>query len=111
MTQTLVEQLLSILAAVVATLLTRFTPFVLFPPGRRTPAFVQYLGRWLPSAVFAMLVVYCVRGVDFAAAPHGAPELLAIAATALLHVWRRQMFLSIAGGTALYMWLVQQVFA
>ena len=41
----------------------------------------------------------------------GLPELISIIATVLLHVWRRQMMLSIAGGTILYMLLVQTVFA
>ena len=72
-------------------------------------ALVQYLGKALPSAIFAMLVVYCLRNTDVAA--HFAlPEALAITATVLIHLWKRQMLLSIAGGTAVYMLLVQLVF-
>ena len=49
--------------------------------------------------------------MTWTAAPHGIPELLAILAVVLLHRWRGNVLLSIAGGTALYMALVQLVFA
>ena len=74
------------------------------------PRFIQYLGKVLPSAIFAMLVVYCLRNVTPLAGSHGLPELIAVAATVGLHVWKRQTLLSIAAGTILYMLLVQFVF-
>ena len=37
--------------------------------------------------------------------------VLAIIAIALLHIWKRNMLLSIVGGTAVYMLLVQLVFS
>ena len=70
----------------------------------------QYLGRALPPAVFGLLVVYCLKNVSILKGSHGIPELIAIAAVVLLHLWKRQMLLSIAGGTVLYMVLVQTVF-
>ena len=57
-----------------------------------------------------MLVVYCLRSVNFLAGSHGLPELICIAFVVLLHLWKRQMLLSIAGGTVLYMLLLQLVF-
>ena len=57
-----------------------------------------------------MLVVYCLRSVDLIAGSHGLPELICIAFVVLLHLWKRQMLLSIAGGTVLYMLLLQLVF-
>ena len=72
---------------------------------------VLYLGRVLPPAMMGLLVVYCLKNVTWTAAPHGLPELLAIAAVALVHVWKGNVLLSIAGGTVLYMVLVQVVFA
>ena len=72
---------------------------------------VTYLGRVLPAAVMGLLMVYCLKNVTWTAAPHGIPELLAIFAVVLLHRWRGNVLLSIAGGTALYMALVQLVFA
>lgn len=110
MTQTLLQQIITIGAVVAATLLTRFLPFLIFPAGRPTPKYIQYLGKYLAPAVFGMLVVYCLRNVNFLVAPHGLPELIGVAVTAVLHLWRRQMLLSIAGGTVCYMLLVQQVF-
>ena len=100
------------LAAIVAavTMFIRFLPFVVFGGGRPTPKFVVYLAGVLPSAIMAMLVVYCLRGVDLLGPTHGLPELLAGAAVVGLHLWKKNTLLSIAVGTALYMVLVQVVF-
>lgn len=105
------QLLVTIGCIVLATMLTRFLPFLIFPEGKKTPAFVSYLGRVLPPAVFGLLVVYCLKHVSFVSGSHGLPELLALAAVLVLHLWKRQMLLSIAGGTAVYMLLVQLVFA
>ena len=64
----------------------------------------------MPSAVFGLLVIYCLKNVDLMQGSHGIPELLSLAAVAALHLWKRQMLLSIAGGTVFYMALVQQIF-
>ncbi len=95
---------------ILATSLTRFLPFLLFPPGRPTPPYVRYLGRSLPAAAVGMLVVYCLRGVNFLGPSHGLPELIASACVVGLHLWKRNTLLSIAAGTAVYMLLVQLVF-
>ena len=110
MTLTPIQTLGIILAVAAGTQLTRWLPFWLFPEKKRPPAVVVYLGRVLPPATMGLLVVYCLKGVSWLSAPHGAPELIAIAAVAALHLWRRSVLLSIAGGTALYMVLVQAVF-
>lgn len=107
---TLSEQILTIAAVVLGTLLTRFLPFLAFPAGHKTPKYVQYLGKVLPPSVFALLVVYCLKDVSWVGGTHGLPELAGIAVTAALHLWKRQMLLSIAGGTVFYMILVQFVF-
>lgn len=88
----------------------RFLPFLAFGRGRRTPEFVRYLGRALPAAVFGMLVVYSLKDVSLVSGAHGVPEAIGIAVTVGLHLWRRQMLVSIAGGTVVYMVLVQFVF-
>ena len=103
------QQMAVIALCVLATVSTRFLPFLIFSGKKETPAFVQYLGRALPSAIFGLLVVYCLRNTDVSV--HFAlPEMLALVATTLLHLWKRQMLLSIAGGTVVYMLLVQLVF-
>lgn len=107
---TTLQTLAIILAVAAGTQLTRWLPFWLFPENRQPPAAIVYLGRVLPPAMMGLLVVYCLKSVTWLSAPHGAPELIAIAAVAALHTWRRNVLLSIAGGTALYMVLVQAVF-
>ena len=93
---TLTQQILTIAMVVLGTALTRFLPFLIFPSGKPTPKYIQYLGRFLPAAVFGLLVVYCLRNVDLLSGIHGIPELLSILLVIGLHVWKRQMLLSIA---------------
>ena len=107
---TLPQQLVTILMVVLGTMLTRFLPFLLFPAGKPTPKYLQYLGKVLPAAVFGLLVVYYLRNVSIVSGSHGIPELIAIAVVIGLHLWKKQMLLSIAGGTVCYMLLVQFVF-
>ena len=106
---TLAQQFITIGLCAIATMLTRFVPFLLFS-GKKTPRFVQYLGQALPGAIFGMLVVYCLKGVNPMVYSHGLPEALAILVTVALHLWKRQMLVSIAGGTVCYMLLLQFVF-
>jgi branched-subunit amino acid transport protein AzlD len=87
-------------------MVTRFLPFIIFSEKRKTPPFIQYIGKYLPSAVFGMLVIYCLKDVKIVSGTHGIPELIAIIITVLLHKWKRQMLISIAGGTACYMLLL-----
>lgn len=110
MVMTLPQQLMTIGVIVFGTMLTRFLPFLLFPAGKPTPKYIRYLGWVLPSAVFGMLVIYCLKDVSLLTGSHGIPELLSIALVIGLHLWKRQMLLSIAGGTVCYMLLVQLVF-
>lgn len=105
------QTLAIILAVAAGTQLTRWLPFWLFPENREPPAVVTYLGHVLPPACMSLLVVYCLKDVDWLSGTHGLPELVSIAAVAILHRWKSNVLLSIAGGTALYMFLVQAVFA
>lgn len=107
---TTTQSILTILAVVLATMLTRFLPFLIFPEGKTPPAPVTYLGTVLPYAVIGLLVVYCLKDAVFTAW-HGLPELIAIAFIVVLHKWRKNTLLSIAAGTVLYMVLVQNFFA
>lgn len=107
---TLLQQIITIAMCAAATMLTRFLPFMVFRSDRPTPKYIQYLGKVLPGAIFGMLVVYCLRNVSPMQYSYGLPELIAIAVTIGLHLWRRQILVSIAGGTICYMLLVQFVF-
>lgn len=108
---TTVQTLVILLAVAAGTQITRWLPFVLFPEHREPPKVVAYLGRVLPPAMMGLLVVYCLRSVDLLSGSHGLPEAIAVAVIAALHLWKRNVLLSIAGGTAVYMLLVQVVFA
>lgn len=99
---------LLVIAAVTAAL--RFLPFLVFPDGKKRPGIITYLGNVLPYGVMAMLVIYCLKNVSVLSHPYGLPELLAIIAVVALHLWRKNTLLSIFGGTAFYMVLVQLVF-
>lgn len=101
---------LLIAVSALVTALIRFAPFLVFRGGPETPAVILRLGKLLPCAVMSMLVVYCLRNMDFAGASHALPEIIAAAVVVLLHVWRRNTLLSIVAGTVVYMLLVQLVF-
>lgn len=104
------QQIAIIGIVVFGTMLTRFLPFLIFGRKKEAPKYIQYLGKVLPAAVFGLLVVYCLKDVNLFTGSHGIPESIAIFVVVLLHVWKRQMLLSIAGGTVCYMVLLQVFF-
>ena len=106
-----VHSLVIVLMVALATQITRWTPFLLLSDGKKLPKEVEDLGRLLPPAMMGLLVVYSLRSVDILSGSHGLPEAIAVAATALLHLWKRNTLVSILAGTAVYMLLVQLVFA
>lgn len=91
------------------TVLTRCVPFLIFPAGKPTPKYIQYLGKVLPAAVFGLLVIYSLKDVSLISESHGIPQLISVAVVISLHLWKKQMLLSIAGGTVCYMVLVQHL--
>lgn len=100
--------IVAVVTAVTAAL--RFFPFFVFGGKRKTPEVVAYLGVALPSAIVAMLVVYCFRNATPLRYPFALPELIAGVVVAILHSWKKNMLLSVGGGTLLYMALTQRVF-
>ena len=108
---TAAETLASIAVMSAVTFLTRALPFLLFDRGEHPPKIVLYLGKVLPLAIIAMLIVYCMKGVTFSTPAGWIPTLLAGAAAVLLHLWKGNDLISIFGATGLYMVLVQGVFA
>ena len=101
---------LTIAVASLVTIALRVLPFLIFGENRKTPPMIQYLGQVLPYAIMGMLVVYCLKGISFTAAPFGIPELVGCAVVAGLHIWKRNTLLSIGLGTVTYMLLIQFVF-
>ena len=80
---TLAQQIITIGMCILGTMATRYLPFFI--------------------AVFGMLVIYCLKNVEVLHGTHGIPEGISILVTAVLHLWKKNMFLSIAGGTICYM--------
>lgn len=111
MSQEVIRGVVIIVIMVIATVITRFLPFVLFPAGKKTPKYVTYLGTTLPYATIGLLVVYCLKGANLLAYPHALPEMIAIVAIVILHVWKGNSLLSIGAGTVIYMFLIQVVFS
>ncbi len=107
---TTMQSVLTIVAVVAGTMLTRFLPFLIFPEGKTPPAYITWLGTALPHAVIGLLVVYCLKDAVFSVS-HGLPELIAMTFIFLLHKWKKNTLLSIAAGTVVYMVLVQNFFA
>ena len=107
---TLSQQMITIGCIVLATMLTRFLPFLLYPEHKKVPDYIVYLGQVLPGAIFGMLVIYCLKDVRLLTGSHGIPEFIAIGVVVILHLWKRQMLISIAGGVICFMVLVQMFF-
>lgn len=110
MTLTFSQTLITIIVIAVGTQLTRALPFILFPDNKKTPDYIQYLGKVLPFAVIGLLVIYCLKNVTVLNAPYGLPEAIAILCVVCLHLWKKNTLLSIGAGTLVYMILVQRVF-
>ncbi len=106
-----IQQSLTIIAVVsLCTILLRAFPFLVFGGRKEVPKTVRYLGDVLPASIMAVLVVYCLRNVDFAAMGHFMPSLISCLLVVGLHVWKKNILLSIGMGTVCYMVLVQAVF-
>jgi len=104
---TTTQALIIIAILALGTAITRFLPFIFFPNAESAPPYVNYLGRMLPPAAISLLVVYCLRYIDFSVAPHGLPEAISILVVAALHIWKKNTLVSIAVGTAVYMLIMQ----
>lgn len=98
--------ILTIAIIAVVTLLTRALPFLVFGK-RELPPVIHDLGCMLPPAIMVILVCYCLKGIDLTAAPYGLPELIACAAVTVVHLLKKNMYLSILVGTVCYMVLIR----
>lgn len=104
--------LLIVAVAAAVTQGLRFLPFTLWGGKKKTPEYILWLGNILPYAIMGMLVVYCLKGVDFSAEAGFAgwlPAAVSVVLVAVLQAWRRSSLLSIIAGTICYMILIQIV--
>lgn len=104
------NSILIIIVAGVVTFATRLFPFAVFGTKKEMPKFISYLGDILPTAIIGALIVYCLR--DFTTGDKNIiiPQLIAVGVTALVHIWKHNVLLSIAIGTIGYMLLIHFVF-
>lgn len=104
---TFLQQGITVLLLISATMATRFLPFLVFDKLQTTPQLIVYLSKVLPGSALAMLVVYCLRDISFVSGNHALPESIAIGAAVIIHLYKRNTLLSIAVSTGIYMVLVQ----
>lgn len=98
-----------IAVATAATFATRVIPFLFLSRHHEHPLLI-YIGRYLPAAVMALLVmVFLIRSGSWTAPAFGTDALVPCAIVILLHLWRRNALLSIVAGTAIYMVIQQTV--
>lgn len=102
-----IQTIAMILAVAAGTVITRFLPFWLFPENRRVPRVVLFLGEALPPAMMGLLLVYCLKATDVLGPTHAIPEAAALVLIYLLHRWKHNALVSIAGGTAVYVILLR----
>lgn len=90
------------------TVLIRAFPFLVLK--NKNSSIIEYLGEVLPYPIMAMLIIYCLKSVDFLGGYHGISEIIAVGSVILLHIYKRNTLLSIFGGTIIYMICVQILF-
>lgn len=101
--------LTSIAIMSVVTIVLRFLPFI-FLNDKKEYKLLNYLSKVLPCAVMGMLVVYCLKDINFASTKDSLPTIIASGITALSYIWKRKTMFSIALGTFIYMLLIQTIF-
>lgn len=104
------HDLLLIIVIALATLLTRALPFIIFNDSANRENLIDYLGQVLPYSIMAMLVIYCLKDIDFNASSHSLPEIIAVTITVCIHLWKNNTLLSIITGTISYMICIQIIF-
>ncbi len=107
---TMFRDFIIIALCILATALTRGFPFVFFGRKQDVSPIIRYLGTYLPSAVMAILIIYCIKDTSFSSLANFAPQFIAIICVVILHTWKKNTLLSILAGTAIYMFLIQVVF-
>ena len=100
---TLTEQIISILIAAVVTMATRFIPFLIFDQSKELSPYLEELGKFLAAAIMGVLVIYCYRNISFAEPSKALLEIVAGLVTLFIHLWKRNMPLSILVRTGFYM--------
>lgn len=103
---TIFQQIVTIAMVILGTLITRFIPFLLFPSEEKTPTYILYLGKVLTPAIFGLLVIFSLKDTQLTVVSDVVPKLVSVLLVILLHKWKKNMLLSIAGGTLFYIAII-----
>lgn len=104
MSLTLNNALLATLVAALVIFATRLFPFALFSK-REPPPILRFIEKYIPPMIMAILLIYCLKDVNFTAHPFGLPQLIALIVTVASYLWKGNSMVSIFGGTIVFMLL------
>ncbi|NGO77798.1 branched-chain amino acid transporter [Streptomyces sp. YC504] len=96
----------------VVTIALRVAPFfVLGKPDSdsQVNGYLRYIGEKMPTGVMVLLVAYTIKDLNVTVYPYGLPTLVSLVVAAVLYWKTDNSLLSIGGGVALYMTLVNGV--
>lgn len=97
---------LTIVVGAICTFFLRALPFLAFREEKGMPEWLERLGKRLPAAIMAVLIVYCLKETRTDPVYTGVPQILAAILVILSYKWKHSTFLSILFGTAGYMVLL-----
>jgi len=101
------KSVLAVLIMAMVTIILRFLPFLFFSGKKKTPRLISYLGRVLPSAVMAMLVIYCLKDTSFISVSGFLPQMIAGTVVVFSYLWKKNSLISIVLGTAVFMVMIR----
>ena len=101
------NDIMAVLIAGIVTFLIRAIPFILFGGKQQMPVFVKEIAEKLPPMIIAILVIYCIKDVSFQDMTKVYATLVGVLSVIGLHLWRRNILLSIAGSTLIYMFILR----
>ncbi|WP_295158940.1 branched-chain amino acid transporter permease [uncultured Brachyspira sp.] len=104
------EILITALMIIIGTAFLRFLPFIIINKSLYESKYIQFLGKMLPYSMIALLVIYCLKDINIIKFPYAVPEIISIIIITVLHILKRNVLISIAAGTIIYMFLVQVIF-
>lgn len=100
-----INALLIILTIAIANFITRFIAYFLIPKKVKIPNIISYLSDILPSAIIAMIIVYCLKDINLMV--DGFKELIGVIVVAIFQILFKVPIISIIAGVGVYMFLVQ----
>ncbi len=101
--------LAAILVAAGITFLLRLLPFGL-KKALAGSELLDALSHWIPLGAVALLAIYAVAKINYSSFATAAPYLAGLVVTVAVHLWRKNMVLSMVAGTVTCVVLANWVF-